>query len=30
MEWLAANWDGIMSILSMIGVLVLGRTKAAK
>lgn len=30
MSWLASNWDSIMTILNMVGLLVLNHTKAPK
>jgi len=30
MTWLADNWDNIITVLNMIGLLLLGKTKASK
>ena len=30
MSWLASNWDSIMTILNMVGLLVLNKTKVSK
>ena len=30
MDWLASNWEGLMSIINMIGLFVLGSRKKAQ